>query len=94
MRRILNTVCRSVTDMTHPANKLPNLRRRVMRARRATPWTDPCSRHLHTMADALSMGRKVYPMLEEEPEHCAVSIYFVLEDLWKARAKIARLEGK
>lgn len=77
----------------HPANKLPNLRRRVMRARIAAPYTDPCSRHLHMMADALSMGSGAYPMLQEEPEHCAVSIYFVLEMLWKTRAELARLKG-
>lgn len=72
--------------MTHPANKLVNLRRRVMRARRNAPYTDPCSRHLHIMADCLSTGSRQYPMLQEEPEHCAETIYFVLENLWKDRA--------
>lgn len=73
--------------MTHPANKIVNLRRRVMRARIAASYTDPCSRHLHIMADCLSKGNRQYPMLQEEPEHCAESIYFVLENLWKARSR-------
>ncbi len=79
--------------MSHPANKLANLRRRVMRARIATAYTDPCSRHLHMMADSLSTGNRQYPMLQEEPEHCAGTMYYVLESLWKARRKLARLEG-
>ncbi len=87
-----STASRSGGDMTHPSDKLPNIRRRVMRARIAAPWMDPCSRHLHIMADALSMGRKVYPMLQEEPEHCAVSMYYVLEMLWKTRAELAKRE--
>jgi hypothetical protein len=73
-------------------NKLSNLRRRVVRARRVTPWTDPCSRHLHIMADCLSVGNRQYPMLQEEPEHCAETMYFVLEMLWKTRAELARLK--
>jgi hypothetical protein len=73
-------------------NKLSNLRRRVMRARRTTAWTDPCSRHLHIMADCLSQGNRQYPMLQEEPEHCAETMYFVLESLWKARAELAKLK--
>jgi hypothetical protein len=75
----------------HPANKLPNLRRRVNRARRFPTNTCPASRHLHAMADALA-GRGDYPMLRDEPEHCAGSIYAVLEALWKARTRLAQLE--
>ena len=77
--------------MTHPANKLPNLRRRVMRARIAAPYTDPCSRHLHIMAACLSTGNRQYPMFQEEPEHCAETMFFVLENLWKTRAELERL---
>lgn len=77
----------------HPANKLANLRRRVNRARRFPDNTCPASRHLHTMADALSM-RGDYPMLREEPEHCAGAMYAVLEALWKARTRLAKLEPK
>ena len=77
----------------HPANKLENVRRRVSRARQFPVNTCPASRHLHIMADALSMGNKQYPMLQEEPEHCAGSIYAVLESLWKARSELARLRA-
>lgn len=73
-----------MTEM-HPANKLPNIRRRVNRARDKAGVTCPASRHVHMMADCLSMGLRRYPMLQEEPEHCAESIYAVLEALWKLR---------
>jgi hypothetical protein len=43
------------------------------------------------MADCLTSGG--YPMLHEEPEHCAISIYSVLESLWKARSELARLRA-
>lgn len=37
--------------MTHPANVLKNLRRRVDRARAFPQNTCPASRHVHIMAD-------------------------------------------
>ncbi len=82
--------------MTLPANRLSNVRRRVMRARIAAPYTDPASRHLHMMANCLSTGNRQYPMLQEEPEYCAGTLYAVLENLWKDRAALAkgRKEGK
>lgn len=75
-----------------PANRLSNVRRRVNRARNFPTNTCPASRHVHLMADALS-SRKGYPMLTEEPENCAVSLYSVIESLWKARAELAKLKG-
>ena len=77
----------------HPSWKIQNLRRRVNRARKFPDNTCPSSRHLHLMADTLASG-KPYFMFAEEPEHCAMSIYAVLESLWKARAEIARLKDK
>lgn len=74
----------------HPANKLQNVRRRVNRARRFPDNTCPASRHLHLIAERLAAGKK-YPMLDEEPEHCAGSMLAVLEALWKARTKLAEL---
>lgn len=76
----------------HPANRIENIRRRVARARRFPVNTCPASRHVHTMADALASGRG-YPMLQEEPEHCAVSLYSVLESLFKARSELEKLKG-
>lgn len=77
-----------------PGWKLVNVRRRAERARGGntigTIVTCPASRHLMLMADALAAG-KSYPMFAEEPQHCAVSIYAVLESLWKARKEIRRL---
>lgn len=72
---------------------LKNLRRRVDRARKFPDNTCTSSRHLHIMADALASGRG-YPMLTDEPKHCAGSIYAVLESLFKARTELAKLKGK
>lgn len=66
--------------------ELKNLRRRVNRARNFPHNTCPASRHLHLIADALATG-KPYTMLQEEPEHCAESMYAVLESLWKLRSR-------
>lgn len=64
-----------------------NAKRRADRAR-ANPigFTCPASRHLHLIADTLAVG-KPYPMLSEEPAHCAETMYSVLESLWKLRAR-------
>ncbi len=40
------------------------------------------------IAEALITG-KPYPMLQEEPKHCAVAMLAVLEGLWKLRLKHA-----
>lgn len=80
--------------MTLPCNETHNLRRRVNRARKGTDAisvTCPASRHVHLMAERLLGGG--YPMLSEEPEHCACSLLSVLESLWKARRRIAELEN-
>lgn len=79
-----------------PANKLVNVRRRAERAMGGQTIesivTCPASRHAMIIADALA-ERHDHPMLED-PEHCAGSIYSVLESLWKARAEIKRLKTK
>lgn len=75
-------------------NKIANVRRRAERAMSGKALdslvTCPASRHVMLMADALAAKRQ-YHMFEEDPEHCAGSIYSVLESLWKARTKIKRL---
>lgn len=73
----------------HPANKIENLRRRVRRARRFPDNTCPASRHLQIMAECL-LTRRSYPMLQDDPEHCAGSMLSVLESLYKARNELAR----
>ena len=77
----------------HPSWRIPNLRRRVNRARKFPDNTCPSSRHLHIMADRLASGKE-YPMFTDEPEHCAMTMYAVLESLWKARTELARLKSK
>jgi len=69
-----------------PANKLCNIRRR---ADRALYHTCAASRHLLMMADALA-SKRTYHMFTEDPEHCAVTMYSVVESLGKARKKLAR----
>ena len=73
------------------AARLRNLRRRVNRARNFPENTCSASRHLHRIANHLAAG-KPYPMLQEEPEHCAETLFSVLESLWKARTELARLK--
>ncbi|GEM_PF-2611940 len=76
----------------HPANKLCNLRRRVDRA--AKPHvTCPASRHVDMMADALSKGEQWWS-IHETPEYGARAMWSVVESLWKARARIHKLEAK
>lgn len=75
----------------HDAVILRNARRRVNRARNFPENTCAASRHLHLMAHQLAAG-KPYPMLTEEPQHCAMTMLAVLESLWKARTELARLK--
>jgi len=81
-------------DQTLPCNKLENVRRRAERAASGKTIesivTCGASRHVMAIADALADKRK-YPMMNEEPEYCAASLYSVLESLWKARTEIKRL---
>ena len=75
----------------HPANKIPNLKRRVDRARNFGV-TCPASRHLHQVAETMLRNRtQLWPMIDAE--HVAGSMLSVLESLWKARAELARLKG-
>ena len=75
----------------HDAAILRNTRRRANRARNFPENTCSASRHLHLMADQLASG-KPYPMLAEEPQHCAMTMLAVLESLWKARTELERLK--
>jgi hypothetical protein len=80
----------------HPANELPNLKRRVNRARRnqgGVCVTCPASRHVHMIADQMLRGGGL-EINWEDAECCAGSLLSVLESLWKARARIAELEKK
>lgn len=76
-------------DSTLPANRMANVKRRAERAMETDGVTCPASRHLLIMADALAAKQR-YPMFDEDPQHCAATIYAVLESLWKARRKIGK----
>lgn len=67
--------------------RLNNLRRRVNRARRFMENTDPCSRHVHLMAENLIRYGSDY-CITDEPDHAAESMLAVLESLWKLRTEI------
>jgi len=64
--------------------RLENLLRRVERAKTFGANTGPYDRHLHMMARNLAAGRP-YPMLQEEPQHCAYAMLVALECLYKFR---------
>lgn len=66
------------------------LRRRVDQARNFPVNTCGASRHVAMIADALADGHQ-YAMLEEEPAHCAGSMFATVAALWEARTEIERL---
>ena len=73
----------------HPSWELKNLKRRVNKARQFPHNTCPASRHVQMMADGLS-SKHGYPMLQEEPDHCAGSLYATVAALYEARTEIER----
>lgn len=61
------------------------------RARNFPENTCSSSRHLHLIANQLATG-KPCQMLQEEPQHCALTMLAVLESLWKTRTELASLK--
>jgi hypothetical protein len=55
--------------------------------------TCPASRHAAMIGEALAKGRK-YHMIDEEPEHVAVTLLSTVGSLWQARAELMRLKAK
>lgn len=51
--------------------------------------TCPASRHAQMIAEAVG-ARRPYPMLQEEPEHCAGSILSAVGSLYEARLLLAK----
>ena len=54
--------------------------------------TCPASRHVQQMAEGLLSGG--YPMLSEEPAHCAESMLATVKALWEARREVHVLSVK
>ena len=52
--------------------------------------TDPASRHVRLMAEGL-LSKRGYPMLQEEPAHCAISLLATVAMLWEARNELEDL---
>ena len=73
---------------------IKKLRRAVNRARNFPTNTCPASRHVHIMADRLSGKTRAYPMLQEEPLHCAITLYSTLLSLWEARTQLQKLRSR
>lgn len=69
-----------------------NLRRRINRARRFPHNTDASCRHVQTMGETLA-AKKPYPMLTEEPLHCAVSLLSTVLSLYEARNELEKLRA-
>jgi len=76
----------------HPSNRRRALRARANKARKFPTNTCPASRHVHMMADYLSTDG-YYQLFEDEPLHCAGSLYATVSALWEARTRIAALEA-
>lgn len=71
---------------------LAALRRRANKARDFPANTCPASRHLQDMADSLARYGD-YPMFEEDPRHCAESIYAVIAALWATRKLLSEFSA-
>lgn len=72
---------------------MKRMRRAMYKSRLFGKNTCPASRHVAIMADYLSREQP-YPMLDEEPMHCAGSLMAVVTALWEARTELAKLKGK
>lgn len=70
--------------MTDDKKRIAALRRRVAKARKFPTNTCAASRHLQMIADGL-LSKRGYPMLAEEPAHCAETMLAVLASLWELR---------
>lgn len=72
------------------AYSLDNEIRRMVKSRQFMENTCPASRHVQMMAEDLASVGK-YPMLTEDPKHCAGSIASVVNSLYAARTFLKSL---
>ncbi len=66
--------------------------KRMTDARRFPDNTDPCSRHVALLADALLREGFSY-QVNEEPQHCGESMAYTVAMLWEARTELAQLKA-
>lgn len=74
----------------HPSWEIKNLKKRLRKARQFPHNTCPASRHTQMIGEYLTT-KKGYPMLQEEPEHCAGSILATVAALYETRTDLCRL---
>ena len=70
-------------------NSAKNTKRRALRAMRFAENTCAASRHVLQIAEAIESQDCFYGGFDE---YEAASLYSVLESLWKARTKIAKMQ--
>ena len=75
--------------MKPQSTKLRDIKRRAERAGKLFNNTCPSSRLVYSMAVGLSRGERTE--IDRDQRLCAGAMLTVLEDLWKARAKLAEL---
>lgn len=75
--------------MKPQSTKLRDIKRRAARAGKLFNNTCPSSRLVYSMAVGLSRGERAE--IDFDPRLCAGAMLTVLEDLWKARARLAAI---
>ncbi len=85
-------VAARVGDLTMKpqSTKLRDIKRRALRAVKRVDHTCPSSRLLYSIAVGLSRGERTE--IDRDPRLCAGAMLTVLEDLWKARARLAEID--
>ena len=75
--------------MKSKSTKLRDIKRRALRAVKRVDHTCQSSRLLYSIAVGLSRGERTE--IDRDPRLCAGAMLTVLEDLWKARARLAAI---
>lgn len=76
--------------MKTQSTKLRDIKRRALRAVKRVDHTCQSSRLLYSIAVGLSRGERTE--IDRDPRLCAGAMLTVLEDLWKARARLAEID--
>lgn len=76
----------------HAATELRRSRK-VRRGTKDVCVTCPASRHAFMIGEALAKGKK-YHMIDEEPEHVAVTLLSTVASLWTVRRDLMRLKKR